>query len=133
MSFPAGVTSITESWAPGERLFRSWLFLLGVVPVEYDDLTFVEVDPSRRFLERSTLLSQRVWEHERTIEPRPAGCVLRDRIRFRARIPLLEGVYDAVFRLVFGLRHRNLRKRFGRPAASSEDSRARRRTGDGAP
>ena len=114
MTFPDGVGDLTETWEPGKTLFRSWILLLGILPVEYDDLAFVEVEPSRRFLERSELLSQRMWEHERTIEPRAVGCVLRDRIRFRARIPLLEGVHEPVFRLVFALRHRNLRRKFGR-------------------
>ena len=116
MSFPAGTTSVTEGWTPGRRVCRSWLFLLGIVPIEYDDLTFVEVVPGRRFLERSELLSQRTWEHERTVEPRPAGTLIRDRIRFAARAPFLEGVYAAVFRLVFALRHRNLRRMFGTPS-----------------
>lgn len=116
MSFPAGIESITQDWAPGQRLFRCWLFLLGVVPIEYDDLTFIEVDPGHRFLERSRLLSQRVWEHERIIEPRPAGSWIRDRVRFSARAPWLEGVYAPVFRLVFAHRHRNLRRIFGTPS-----------------
>jgi len=38
------------------------------VPIDYDDLTFIELEPVRRFLERSPMLSQREWQHERVIE-----------------------------------------------------------------
>ena len=74
MTFPKGVGDLTGAGRLGERFFRSWLLLFGVFPVEYDDVTFVEVEPGRRFLERSALLSQRVWEHERTLEASAGGC-----------------------------------------------------------
>lgn len=117
MTFPRIGASLTEHWMPGERLCRSWLLLGGVLPVEYDDLTFVEVEPGRRFLERSSLLSQRVWEHERSIEPAPGGCRLTDRLGFEPRLPLLAPLHAPTFRWVFQLRHRNLRRRFGGRAA----------------
>ena len=82
MTFPSDLADLTEGWRPGERRFRSWLLLFGVLPVEYDDVAFDEIDPGRRFLERSTLWSQRVWEHERTIEPTDLGSRLTDRVRF---------------------------------------------------
>jgi hypothetical protein len=112
MTFPKGTEDLTRGWRPGERRFRSWLLLLGLIPVEYDDLCLVEVEPGRRFLERSTLLSQRLWEHERTIEPTARGACVTDRVRFEPRLRRLEPVHAAAFRLVFALRHRNLRRRF---------------------
>ena len=66
---PADAEDLTDGWRPGQRLFRSWLLVGGLLPVDYDDVSFAEVEPGRRFLERSSLLSQSVWEHERTIEP----------------------------------------------------------------
>lgn len=112
MTFPNGTVDFTRGWQPGARRFRSWLPLLGMIPVEYDDLCLVEVEPGRRFLERSTLLSQRRWEHERTIEPTARGACLTDRVHFEPRLRRLEPVHTATFRLVFALRHRNLRRRF---------------------
>ena len=56
----------------GERLFRSWILLFGVLPIDYDDITLVSIEPGRGFHERSSMLSMRVWEHERTWS-RPAG------------------------------------------------------------
>jgi ligand-binding SRPBCC domain-containing protein len=117
MTFPKGATDLTSSWRPGKHLFRSWLLLGGFLPVEYDDLAFVEVEPGRRFLERSSLLSQRLWEHERVIESHPGGCRLTDRVRFVPKIRRLTPVHGATFQAVFLLRHRNLRRLFGEPAA----------------
>jgi hypothetical protein len=116
MTFPSGIGDLTSSWKPGERRFRSWLLLLGLLPVDYDDVSFSEIDAGRRFLERSSLLSQQLWEHERVIEPESYGCRITDRIRFEPRLPWLAPLYAPVFRAVFRLRHRNLRKLFGAAA-----------------
>ena len=104
MTFPSHVIDLTASWRAGETLFRSWLLLAGFLPIDYDDIAFVEVEPGRRFLERSSLFSQRVWEHERVLTPQPHGCVLTDRVRFVPRVPPLQGLYAPVFRGVFALR-----------------------------
>jgi ligand-binding SRPBCC domain-containing protein len=122
MTFPAGRTDLVASWRPGERLFRSWLLLGGFLPVDYDDVSFAEVEPGRRFLERSRLLSQRVWEHERTLEPTPGGCRLTDRVRFAPRVRLLGPIYAAIFAAVFRWRHRNLRAAFGGSAARQDET-----------
>ena len=97
----------------GERICRSWVLLFGVLPIDYDDLTLVALEPGRGFQERSRMLSMRVWEHERTLEPAGSGCRVRDRLGFEPRLPgtgpLLERVVWATFRH----RHRRLRRRFG--------------------
>ncbi len=113
MTFPPGTEDLARTWQPGERLFRSWILLFGLLPVEYDDLVLIEVEEGRRFLERSSLLSQKVWEHERTIEPVAGGSRLSDRVRFVPRVAFLAPLHGFVFRLVFRLRHRNLRRAFG--------------------
>lgn len=101
----------------GERLCRSWILLFGVVPIDYDDITVVELDPPHGFLERSSMLSNRVWEHHRTIEPADGGCVLTDAIRYEPRAPVPHALLRRVYGLVFALRHRRLRRHFGgRPA-----------------
>ncbi len=113
MIFPSGVTDVVASWRPGAPPVRCWLLLGGVLPVEYDDLAFAAVEPGRRFVERSTLLSQRVWEHERLIEPIAGGCRVTDRLRFEPRGAVPASVSTAVAMAVFRLRHRNLRRLFG--------------------
>jgi hypothetical protein len=113
MTFPPGVEAFAETWEPGKRLCRSWILLFGVLPLDYDDLTLVEVDPGRRFLERSSMLTQRVWEHERRIDPIAGGCRVTDRVRFVPKITPLGPIYRAVFARIFAFRHWNLRQVFG--------------------
>jgi ligand-binding SRPBCC domain-containing protein len=104
-----GLSAVTV----GERVCRSWVLLFGVIPVDYDDLTLERLDPPRSFLERSPMLSQRSWEHARSIEARPGGCLLIDRVRYEPRLPVPERVLQTIYRLVFRHRHRRLRKRYG--------------------
>ena len=80
MTLPAGVERLDpESVELGVKIGRSWILLFGLLPFDYDDITLVRLDPGRGFLERSQMLSQRVWEHERTIEPDAEGRLLNHR------------------------------------------------------
>ena len=103
----------------GVRLCRSWVLVLGVVPFEYDDLVLVERGPGMRFLERSSTLVARTWQHERTVVGSgPEGCDLTDRLSLDprpafARLPGGEAIAGRVVRAIFGHRHRRLRLRFG--------------------
>ena len=113
MTFPAGTGEITAGWRAGEKHFRSWILLAGVIPVEYDDVVFEEVEPGRRFLERSAMFTQRLWEHERIVDTGPRGSRITDRLRFEPRLKVLDAIYGGVFKAVFRWRHRNLRRLFG--------------------
>jgi ligand-binding SRPBCC domain-containing protein len=106
-----------EDFSPGQRLFRSWILLLGLLPVDYDDLTLLEFEPGRRFLEHSTMLTQRQWVHERTVEPTARGCRVTDSIRFVPRLAWLGPLHRAAFLLAFRLRHYNLRRLFANSRA----------------
>lgn len=118
MTHPAALTTLAPApEALGRPLFRSWILAGGVLPIDRDDVTFVAFEPGRRFLERSPMLSQREWEHERIVEPAGAGCVVTDRVRFVPRRAILGSVFLPVFRATFRLRHRNLRRLFGDPRA----------------
>jgi hypothetical protein len=110
MTFPPEIEDLETSFRPGERICRSWILLFGLIPVEYDDLVFVEVEPGRRFLERSTMLTQRRWEHERTLEDAEGGTRVVDRVEFESRLPLVEPIQALVFRAVFAWRHYRLRR-----------------------
>jgi ligand-binding SRPBCC domain-containing protein len=114
MTAPARVRSLDPSEVVlGERIFRSWVLLFGLIPIDYDDLALVALEPGRGFHERSRMMSMRVWEHERWLEPSGSGCRVADRLSFEPRLggmgPLLERFVRATFRH----RHRRLRKRFG--------------------
>ena len=113
MTAPAGVEALRpEEVTIGERLFRSRILLFGLLPIDYDDITLVRIEPGRGFLERSPMLSQRVWEHERTLEPRSGGTLVTDRVEFEPRLPG-GGALRPLFHAVFRHRHRRLRSRFG--------------------
>ena len=113
MTFPRNITDVTFSWQPNKRLYRSWLLLGGILPLDYDDVSFAEVEPGCRFIESSRSFSQRLWKHERIIEPYDHGSCLTDRVRFEPRLRALTPLYDSVLRALFKLRHRNLRRLFG--------------------
>jgi ligand-binding SRPBCC domain-containing protein len=98
----------------GERIFRSWVLLFGVLPIDYDDLTLIALEPGRGFHERSRMLSMRVWEHERTLErDGAAACLVRDRLSFEPRLPGMGPLLERIIRATFTHRHRRLRRRFG--------------------
>jgi ligand-binding SRPBCC domain-containing protein len=122
MTMPRSLRGMTIDDAPlGERLGRSWILLFGLIPVDWDDLCLAELEPGRRFLERSTMLSMRSWQHERIVEPGRVGqTTVRDRLTFELRRPLawIPGSHRfaaAVVRRLFRHRHRRL----GRWAAVS--------------
>ncbi|MCR9096066.1 MAG: hypothetical protein NXI30_17720 [bacterium] len=112
MTFPPQLEDLTAVTL-GERICRSWILLFGLIPVEYDDLVFIELEPGRRFLERSTMLTQKRWEHERTFEDDGAGTRVVDRLEFESKVPILEPIQALVFRAVFAWRHYRLRRLFG--------------------
>ncbi|HRK32958.1 MAG TPA: hypothetical protein PLJ47_00075 [Candidatus Hydrogenedentes bacterium] len=114
MTFPPAYASRTLEDAPiGQRAFRSWILLFGVVPIDYDDLKLLRVEAPRGFVEESTMLTQRIWRHERTIERTERGCCIRDSVAFEPRVPLLGPLFLPMFKLAFWNRHRRLRARFG--------------------
>jgi hypothetical protein len=114
MTFPGRAGTLDLNDVPvGEPLGRCWVLLFGLIPVDYDDLMIVRLEPGRGFLERSRMLSNRLWEHERTLEPIDDGCLIRDRLRFEPRPPL-PGRFEApIVRALFRHRHRRLRRHFG--------------------
>lgn len=118
MTYPPEVESLTpETVRVGERICRSWILLFGVLPFDYDDLVLVHIDDGHGFLERSTMLSQRLWEHERNVVDAPEGCTVTDRIRYEPRIPFIAGALRPVLQGFFRHRHRRLRRHFGGVAA----------------
>ncbi len=115
MTMPAPLRGKTiDEIVVGEALGRSWILLGRFLPVDYDDLCIVELDPGRRFLERSRTLSFAVWEHERTVEPAgEAACRVTDRLGFElkrgvARVPGSARLALAIVGFLFRHRHRRL-------------------------
>lgn len=114
MTVPRGLESLDLDAVEPGPLGRSWVLLFGLVPIDYDDLGLVRIDPGRGFLERSTMLSQRFWEHERTIEPVADGvCTIADRVAWEPRLPLPGRLLRPLFSAFFRHRHRQLQRCFG--------------------
>ena len=117
MTLPRGIEQLDlESVELGRPIGRSWILLFGLIPFDYDDLTLVELERGRRFLERSRMLSQRSWEHERTLEPDGGGCLITDRVRWEPRLGLPGAPLRPLIAWLFRHRHRRLRRRFSGPA-----------------
>jgi ligand-binding SRPBCC domain-containing protein len=113
MTHPRGLDRLPDDAPIGVRLFRSWVLLFGVLPVDYDDLTLVRIEPGKGFLESSRLMTARRWEHERLLEPIADGTLLSDRIAFEPRIRVAGPLLFRITRALFAHRHRRLRERFG--------------------
>ncbi len=114
MTAPAQARGLDLRDAPiGRPLFRSWLLVGGVLPVDFDDLAFARVDRAGAFEERSTMLSMRRWEHDRRVRAMDGGCLVRDELRFEPRVPGTGPLVARIVAAVFRHRHARLRRRYG--------------------
>jgi ligand-binding SRPBCC domain-containing protein len=102
----------------GEPIGRSWVLFLGLIPVDYDEINLVELERGRGFLERSRMLSQRAWEHRRTIRPADGGTLITDKISWVPRLPLPAAALRPLFGAILRHRHRRLVACFGGGPAS---------------
>lgn len=113
MTAPRGVQDISQlDVQPGRRLFRSYIFLFGVLPFDFSDLTLVELNPGVGFVEESPMGSMKYWRHERTLEAIPVGTRLTDHLSFEPR--LARGLSTWFVRRIFEHRHAVLRRQLGR-------------------
>ncbi len=119
MTMPPGLRGKTiDDVEVGVELGRSWILLGGLLPVDYDDLRLAELEPGRRFLERSRTLTFAVWQHERVVEPDGDGCRVSDRLGFELkpvlkRVPGAARMARSIVGALFRHRHRRLQRRYG--------------------
>ena len=115
MSIPRVAAGMTIDEIPlGAPIGRAWMRLFGVLPFDYDHLTIVEVQPGHSFREESTMLSMRLWRHERSVTPDGEAALVRDRLTFqlRAGLRLLTPLVAAGIGALFSHRHRRLQRHF---------------------
>jgi hypothetical protein len=118
MTLPRGVERLDpESVEIGIPIGRSWILFLGLLPFDYDEVCLARLEPGRGFLERSKMLSQRTWEHERTLEPAGGGCLITDRVSWQPRLGLPGRPLRPFIAWFFRHRHKRLRRHFGSAAA----------------
>lgn len=105
-------TSLSEVEVP-IHLGKSWIFAGGVLLVDYDDLSIVELG-KRRFKEESTMLSASSWVHERIVhEDTQASATIEDIVtvtprKIIAATRLGVRVHRFVISTVFKHRHRRI-------------------------
>ncbi len=113
MSIPRGINNLEDlQIVPGQPLFTSWLWLLGVIPLGTSRLTLRELRSGEGFIEESPMTGMRLWRHERTLEPCAQGTRVVDQLTVE---PLFGAPLVKLFlRLFFAGRHRALRRRAAR-------------------
>ena len=88
MTTPAGIRSLTDvKFVSGKKLFRSVIYFGGLLPLDYSDLTLIELKQDEGFKECSPMFSMHRWQHERWIRNADQdGCVdLIDTLTFEPR------------------------------------------------
>jgi ligand-binding SRPBCC domain-containing protein len=97
----------------GERMFRSYVFLFGFLPIDYSDMTLVALERGRGFVEESPMGSMSLWRHARRIQPLaddPGSVLLADELTFEPRVA--RGFIGWFIKRVFAHRHRVLQATF---------------------
>ncbi len=114
MTFPAEWASRPILDGPeNQLLFRSWILLFGLLPVDRHAIRFKSTRQGRGFEESSWSVANRCWCHQRWISPRQDGCRVEDIVEYESRLPLLGYLLRPLYQWVFRRRHRNLRARYG--------------------
>jgi ligand-binding SRPBCC domain-containing protein len=100
--------------SPGTHIGKSLLFLFGVIPFGYDNITVAQIEPGRMFREESAMTGMRTWIHQRTLEPVDGRTIVTDVITFVPRLPVpgLKRILSAALAAFFGHRHRRLQRHF---------------------
>lgn len=115
MTVPKSIRSLNDlQIKPGVRMFRSYVLLFGILPIDYSDMTLLELTAGRGFIEQSPMGSMKLWRHERRIAPslsEPGAVSLVDQITFQPR--LANRLVGWFIRRVFIHRHKVLKANLG--------------------
>lgn len=114
MTHPPDAVSLDSGRAkPGVVLFKSWLLLFGVLPIDRHSLVLDRLLAGEGFDEHSHSWLQRVWIHQRRVQPDGEGCRVTDQLAFEPRIRIAGAMVAPIVKALFEHRHRRLRARFG--------------------
>jgi ligand-binding SRPBCC domain-containing protein len=115
MTYPPALSNLDA--APRELLgklaFKSWVLLLGLLPIDRHFLSLASVTTGEGFDERSSSWSNRIWNHRRTLTPVAGGTYIVDELAFEPRVKLAAPFLRWFVGTVFNHRHRVLCREFG--------------------
>jgi len=100
-------------WPARTQLFKSWILLLGILPIDRHAFYLHSASIEQGFDERSSSIINRSWKHQRLVQPTAKGCTVTDIVSFECRLPLFTVLLKPVYRLVFKRRHDYLRRIYG--------------------
>ncbi len=86
---------------------------MGLIPIDYPDITLLELEEQHSFVEQSPMKSMKLWRHERSIKlhhSKPDTVILVDKLTFQPRRARI--LVKKFIEVVFTHRHRVLRKHF---------------------
>lgn len=119
MSAPAAWQSLRlKEWDGSGQLFRSWVLLFGLIPVDCHTFGTIDLSQHMKFVERSSSLFNNIWQHERIAKTVPGGGEVIDKVSFTPRVRWLSPVLRTIYVLVFQHRHAKLRALY----AEADDS-----------
>ncbi|MES2104918.1 MAG: hypothetical protein V4634_12940 [Pseudomonadota bacterium] len=100
-------------WETGRLLFKSWILLFGLIPVDLHAFRLQEIYAGAGFQECSSSTVNKEWRHRRMLAAHGSGCSVIDHVVVVGRLPLLSAMLMPVYKCVFRYRHARLRKRYG--------------------
>ena len=115
MTTPKGIRSLRDlQIRPGAPMFRSYVFLFGILPIDYSDMTLAELSAGQGFIEQSPMGSMKLWRHQRRIVPCPAdpsAVLLVDQLTISPR--MARRFVGWFIRRVFTHRHEVIKRNLG--------------------
>jgi len=113
---PAWQNVPIPEWPEKEPLFKSWILLFGLVPIDRHSFYFDSVDAGG-FSEASSSWMNRLWRHTRQIDSVESGVRVKDAVEFELRLPFLGRLLLPIYKAVLQRRHRYLRRMHGGSAS----------------
>jgi hypothetical protein len=108
MTFPAGAMADLANAPRDEPVAVCWLLAFGAIPFDRHVLAMHEVG-ERHVIETSHSLLQKLWRHERYVEPSGQGCTVRDVVTPVPRLGLAAPMTRAIAAAIFRHRHKRLK------------------------
>lgn len=99
-------------WPIGTELFSSVILLFGIIPVDLHKFKLSKVNESG-FKECSSTLTNKEWNHSRTIKKLGSTCLVTDELEIFPRFRFLGGVMAPIYKTIFKHRHKRLYAKYG--------------------